>query len=78
MMYEQNVDTWRRDYDVLHLLFREGSMAWCLKKDVNHIPRFNETSIHPSETTFGQMARQVLFNTTQFVNDPSEKIISWV
>jgi mannosyltransferase OCH1-like enzyme len=69
ILYLENINDWREKYFTVHLFMRGNSIKglknWFFDK--NRIPsilHFDEKNVMTLETTFGQMARLILYNIT--------------
>jgi len=71
-LYLENTDDWRKKYFTVHLLMRGNSInhiIWCFPKQMKpSIMNFNERNVKKLKTTFGQIARLILYNTTDIIN----------
>ncbi len=74
ILYKQNVNYWQKNYFTIHLLMRNDNIEhhykWCFKhkpEDYPSIRYFDEENVKTLNTTFAQMVRLVLYNTTDFI-----------
>ncbi len=74
VLYLENIKDWREKYFTVHLLMRGNSIKhvinWCFSGDrIPSIVDFNKENVKTLETTFGQMARRILYNKTDIIKD---------
>ena len=72
LLYLDNFQNWRQKYYAIHLLLRENSIRihyrWCFGGGKGpKVLDFDELVVKTLNTTFGQMARFILYNTTQLM-----------
>ena len=71
ILYLQNSKTWQNDFFSLYLLMRGNSLLnnfWWSEYNEMELTQFDEINIKTLNTTFGQMARLIFYNTTDFVD----------
>lgn len=71
ILYLQNSKSWQNRFFSFHFLMRNNSLqstSWWYRYNQIQLTQYNETNIKQLNTTFGQMARFIFYNTTQFVN----------
>ncbi len=74
VLYLENIKDWREKYFTVHLLMRGNSIKhiinWCFTGDrIPIIVDFDKENVKTLETTFGQMARLILYNKTNIIED---------
>ena len=73
-MYLENLEDWSEKFFTVHLLMRGNSIkecvGWCIGDGrVPSILYFDEQNIKTLNTTFGQIARFILHETKEIIND---------
>ena len=73
LLYLKNIEDWRQKYYAFHLLLRNNNLQtqhyiWCFG-DIKgpEVLDFDELVVKTLNITFGQMARFILYNTTQLM-----------
>jgi mannosyltransferase OCH1-like enzyme len=73
VLYLENIKDWTEKYFTVHLLMRGNSIKHiinCFNGDrIPSIVDFNKDNVKTLETTFGQMARRILYNKTNIIED---------
>jgi hypothetical protein len=72
ILYQSNSNDWKYNYYAIHLLIRgnEALAKWCFDDGIaERQTYFDEINVKTSNVTFGQMARLVLYDTTDIIND---------
>jgi len=74
VLYLENIKDWREKYFTVHLLMRGNTIKhtinWCFTGDtIPIIVDFDKENVKTLETTFGQIARQILYNKTNIIED---------
>jgi hypothetical protein len=73
VLYLQNIKDWTEKYFTVHLLMRGNSIKhinWCFPGDtIPSIVNFDKENVKTLETTFGQMARRILYNKTNIIEN---------
>jgi hypothetical protein len=74
VLYLQNIIDWTEKYFTVHLLIRGNTIKhtidWCFS--VDRIPStldLDKENVKTFSTTFGQMARRILYNKTNVIKD---------
>jgi len=72
ILYLDNTKDWREKFFAVHLLMRGNTIRnpskWCFpNRKKPSILDFDEQNVKRLETTFGQMARLILYNTTELI-----------
>ena len=71
ILYLQNSKTWQNDFFAFHFLMRNNSLksnSWWHKYNQIQLIQYDEVNIKQLNTTFGQMARLIFYNKTEFVD----------
>jgi hypothetical protein len=73
-MYLENLEDWSEKFFTVHLFIREnsikGHIRWCISDHrVPSVIDFDEQNIKTFKTTFGQIARFLLYDTKEIIND---------
>ncbi len=74
VLYLENIKDWREKYFTVHLMMRGNSIKhtanWYFRGDsIPSILDFDKENVKTLETTFGQMARLILYNKTNIIED---------
>jgi hypothetical protein len=71
-LYLNNIKDWAEKYFTVHSFIRNNNIrntiSWCFSNRKPSVQEFDEQNIKTLNNTFGQMARHILYNTTDIID----------